>query len=162
MYLIIGCSRCEGIKIVKKESKNTLCNRCRKNINIKKARVFYRTESLEEAKKSRTVILSKDRPKKISKKEIVKEISEIQWEGFKNTEKDHIFKNTLDIQKPSKKSERELILTYLNEKREIRAKDLLEFAEKNGIDREKTKNMIDKLCNQGKVVKMKDGSLRLL
>lgn len=85
VYLVVGCSNCQGIKIVEKGSKTTLCNRCRKKIDIDKVRVFYRTEVLDEAKKARSVLLSLDRPKKLSKSDILDNISNIKDTGFSSS-----------------------------------------------------------------------------
>lgn len=159
MYLVVGCSNCKGIKIVEKDSKTTLCNRCRKNIDIDKVRVFYRTEVLDEAKKARSVLLSLDRPKKLSRKDILDNISNIKDTGFSSpTDISKRQKN----RKGTKKSNKEIILDYLKGSQNPTVSGLNRYAEKNNIDQERAKQILDKLCREGKAIKVKDNKIRLL
>lgn len=159
MYLVIGCSNCQGIKIVEKDSKTTLCNRCRKEINIDKARIFYRTEVLDEAKKARSVLLSLDRPKKLSKRDIVNNISNIKNAGFKNS---------IDISKKpnnkkrTKRPNKEIILEYLKNSENPTIDRIYRYAEKNNIDQNKTEQILDKLFREGKATKIEDNKIKLL
>ncbi|MFB6284523.1 MAG: DUF5817 domain-containing protein [Halobacteria archaeon] len=59
MYIVLGCSNCESVKIAEADVDTTVCNRCRKQIDVGKARTIYRIENLQKAKEARSVALAK-------------------------------------------------------------------------------------------------------
>ena len=133
MYIVVGCSECESVKITETDNDSTVCNRCRNRIDVGKARTIYRSRDLEKAKEARSVALARrngftDLASEIVEDEVVDEnVGEEITEKVKATTPE-----TPEIEEVSKKSSQDIV--DAGREMEGGVIDEEEYAEEKGVD----------------------------
>jgi len=175
VFVVVGCSECESVKIARREDEKTVCNRCQNQIDIAAARKIFSSDNLEEAKEARSMALARRTGFDYLAEEIAEDgiVSESVSERF--GEKEVMEKEGVDIETVEDAGEIDRSKTSTESKPQKRIvtdavefldeptdKDIADFAEERGVGREKAFEIVDKLCMEGEAMRTRDGIVRLL
>ncbi len=175
MYVVVGCSNCESVKIAVESNETTVCNRCQKQIDLDKARKIFRSEDLEEAKEARSMALARregfdDIADDIVEGGIVSEnVGErfgedelLEERGVDTEAVEEAGEVTRDATAGESKPQKRIVKDAVEFLDEPTDDDIAEFAEERGVGRDKAFEIVDKLCMEGEAMRTREGTVRLL
>lgn len=175
MFVVVGCSQCESVKIARRGDETTVCNRCQNQIDIGAARKIFSSDDLEEAKEARSMALARRTGFDYLAEEIAEDgiVSENVSERF--GEEEIMEKEGIDTEAIEKAGEVDREKTASESKPQKRIvtdgvefldeptdEDIADFAEERGVGREKAFEIVDKLCMEGEAMRTREGVVRLL
>jgi len=175
VYVVVGCSECESVKIAREGDETTVCNRCQNQIDLGTARKIFRSDDIEEAKEARSMALARREGFDYLAEEIAEDgiVSDNVSERFgedelmeeKGVDTEAVEEagevdrsRTNGESKPQKRIVKDAI-EFLDEPTDD---DIAEFAEERGVGREKAFEIVDKLCMEGEAMRTRDGTVRLV
>jgi len=175
VYVVVGCSNCESVKIAVEDDETTVCNRCQKQIDLDKAKKIFRSEDLEETKEARSMALARRQGFDDIADDIVEGgiVSENVGERFGE---DELLKDrgvdteaveeagevTRDATDGDSKPQKRIVKDAVEFLDEPTDEDIAEFAAERGVGREKAFEIVDKLCMSGEAMRTREGTVRLL
>lgn len=175
VYVVVGCSNCESVKIAVESNETTVCNRCQKQIDLDKARKIFRSEDLEEAKEARSMALARregfdDIADDIVEGGIVSEnVGErfgedelLEERGVDTEAVEEAGEVTRDATAGESKPQKRIVKDAVEFLDEPTDDDIAEFAEERGVGRDKAFEIVDKLCMEGEAMRTREGTVRLL
>jgi len=175
VYIVVGCSDCESVKIAKRDHETTVCNKCQSQIDLGKARKIYSTDDLEEAKEARSMAIARRQgfggiadeiaEEGIVSEEVTERLGEeemMEEEGVDTEaveEAGDVSRETTDAEsKPQKR----IVKDAVENLDEPTDEDIAGYAEERGVGREKAFDIVDKLCMEGEAMRTREGVVRLL
>jgi len=175
VFIVVGCSECESVKIARQGDETTVCNRCQNQIDMGAARTIFSSDDLEEAKEARSMALARRTGFDYLAEEIAEDgiVSENVSERFGEEEvmeKEGVNveaveeagdvgrEKTASESKPQKRIVTDAV-EFLDQPTD---EDIADFGEERGVPREKAFEIVDKLCMEGEAMRTRDGVVRLL
>lgn len=175
VYIVVGCSNCESVKIATEGNETTVCNKCQSQIDLKKARRIFRSDDLEEAKEARSMALARRQgfggiAEEIAEEGIVSEtVSErfgeeemMEQEGVDTQEVEEAGDVSRDATDGESKPQTRIVRDAVEHLDEPTDDDVADYAEERGVGREKAFEIVDKLCMEGEAMRTREGVVRLL
>lgn len=175
MYIVVGCSECESVKIAAKGNETTVCNKCQSQIDLGKARKIYSTDDLEEAKEARSMAIARRQgfegmAEEIAEDGIVSEsVSEqfgeeelMEEEGVDTEEVEEAGDVSRETTDGEAKPQKRIVKDAVEHLEEPTDDDIADYAEERGVGREKAFDIVDKLCMEGEAMRTREGVVRLV
>jgi len=175
VYIVVGCSDCESVKIATEGNETTVCNKCQSQIDLKKARRIFRSDDLEEAKEARSMALARRQgfggiAEEIAEEGIVSDtVTErlgedelMEEEGVDTEAVEEAGDVSRDATDGESKPQARIVKDAVEFLDEPTDDDIAEFAEERGVGHEKAFEIVDKLCMEGEAMRTREGVVRLL
>lgn len=167
-YTVVPCKNCDNIWIVQGTPNETTCTLCNERYKFKKLKKLFQTNDKEKAREARALKQAEINGIDHIFKSLLED-GEFDKDVTKSViDKEYLRKKGInpsiveDDEKEDNKSKEGRIKDIIDKLDKPTDENIVKKAKEYGISEEKSKEIVDKMCRDGRAMRKRNGEIRIL